>query len=261
MSHQTRITHLTSASRKDVIEVPALHQLCVSMNRLQALPNIGSWTSLVTLSADENSINSIPEGLPNLASLRHVDFSSNDIRVIPPEIGLLENLAMLRLSGNPLRTKKFCTATTEELKATLVGRLEPALVQHDPEPATNIHPVDGGTRTDSASRPALRGDALSPREDNSDRSDMDDFATPPTSAPHSPARSRAHTAPAKHGRLNPEVYWTGQARSLLRFIQSSALRSQLTTPSGDIYLQRNLFTALPDSLSFFAASLTTLSPS
>ncbi|CAI4213641.1 unnamed protein product [Parascedosporium putredinis] len=65
------------------IALPALHQITLSMNRLQGLPDVSSWTSLVTLSADENSIPEIPDGFPRLERLRHADFSSNDIRVIP----------------------------------------------------------------------------------------------------------------------------------------------------------------------------------
>ena len=90
---------------------------------------MSSWKNLITLNADENNIASIPEGFTQLDKLRHANFSSNDIRVIPAEIARMEELAMLRLSGNPLRDKKFCTATTDELKETLAARLEPPM--HD----------------------------------------------------------------------------------------------------------------------------------
>lgn len=107
------------------ITMPALLQICLSMNRLQDLPDIGSWAKLHTIAADENSINSVPEGFAKLKHLKSVDFSSNDIRIIPNEVGRMENLMMLRLSGNPLREKKFSTISTEEMKGILALRLEP----------------------------------------------------------------------------------------------------------------------------------------
>ena len=242
-----QLTHLVGSGR--TIALPALHQLVLSTNRLQELPDTTSWTGLVTLAVDENNVNSIPTGFTDLVQLRHADFSSNDIRVIPPEIGRMENLATLRLSGNPLRDKKFCTATTEDVKATLVGRLEP------------ISPPEEAPRTDTV--PACDAAQViasnPPHEDNSDGRSDDDFATPPTSAPHSPARSRSQTLsnqvwPVKAGGILDR---SGTESSSLHPVICSRIAAESTVR--EIYLQRNLFTALPDSLSFFADSLTALS--
>lgn len=117
-----QLVHICSPGTS--VAMPALHQLCASLNRLQALPDVSGWTSLLTLAADENNISAFPEGFATLAQLRSVDLSSNDIRVVPPEVGRMDNLAMLRLSGNPLRDKKFCSVDTDEMKAILAQRLE-----------------------------------------------------------------------------------------------------------------------------------------
>ncbi|KAG7149271.1 Leucine-rich repeat-containing protein 39 like [Verticillium longisporum] len=94
-----QITHIVAPGT--TVSLPALYQLSASMNRLKALPDVSSWSSLLTLTADENSISEFPEGFFSLEKLRHVDFSANDIRIIPPEIARMDNLAMIRLSGNP----------------------------------------------------------------------------------------------------------------------------------------------------------------
>lgn len=259
--------------------MPALHQLCVSMNRLQSLPDISGWTGLLTLSADENSINAIPEGFTNLQQLRSVDFSSNDIRAIPSEIGHMDGLAMLRLSGNPLREKKFSTITTEELKTLLAQRLEPPPEHLRPEPVDCLgdgsvdgpvdEPVDFGSSKPAAPadkptgpRKSQSGATLEVPEDaDNSLSDMDDFATPPTSAPASPTRPRSRSAtvvgptwPVKPGgvldRSNTE------SSSLHPVICSKVAELNKVT---EIQLHHNLFTSLPESLSFFAETLTALS--
>lgn len=250
-----QLTHLTSDGR--AITFPSLHQLCVSMNRLQALPDVSFWTSLITLSADENSINAIPDGFTQLRTLRSADFSSNDIRVIPPEVGRMENLGMLQLSANPLRDKKFSSISTEEMKEILTARLEPA----EPAPVETI-PEDHSSSpgTDETVIPWHGTTGAEHGDDHYDsRSEFDDFATPPTSAPHSPARSRSHTLssqtwPVKGGgvldRSNTQI-------SALNPVICSKISASTTVR--EVQLHHNLFTALPDSLSFFAETLTCLS--
>ncbi|KAK5662326.1 hypothetical protein OQA88_8232 [Cercophora sp. LCS_1] len=234
-----QLTLLCSAGHS--VSMPALHQICVSMN------------------PDENSINAIPEGFVGLEQLRSVDFSSNDIRVIPAEIGRMENLAMIRLSGNPLREKKFSSISTEEMKAILFQRLEPPpehLEPKDPpstvEPTTDVHAVS------SVGPEASRAGHEAHDVDDS-RSDMDDFATPPTSAPVSPARSRSHTLsnqtwPVKPGGVLDRS--NTQSSSLHPVVCSRVAAAQRVF---EIQLHHNLFTALPDSLTFFAETLSALS--
>ena len=246
-----QLTHLTSAGR--AIEFPALQQLCVSMNRLQTLPDISSWTGLTTLSAGENSINAVPQGFAGLQNLRSVDFSSNDIRVIPPEIGRMQNLSMLQLSANPLRDKKFSSISTADMKQILLGRLEP----EPTEQPTGGYSTTASDETVIPWQGAATTDHDNEYDDN--RSDLDSFATPPTSAPHSPARSRSHTLssqtwPVKSGgvldRSNTQI-------SALHPVICSKVAA--STSIRDVQLHHNLFTVLPASLSFFAETLTTLS--
>jgi Leucine-rich repeat (LRR) protein len=229
------------------VAFPLLSQFTMSMNRMKALPDVTSWTSLLTLTADENTIAEFPEGFLTLERLRHVDFTANDIRIVPPELARMDNLTMIRLSGNPLRDKKFISYTTEELKDALSIRLEP------PPPYQDV-----AISADVEVR--VSDDPKAPLDDQDDsRSDMDDFATPPTSAPHSPARSRSHTLssqtwPVKQGGLLDRS--NTESSSLHPVVCSKVAAAVRVT---EVQLHHNLFTALPESLSFFAETLTALS--
>ncbi|KAI2617875.1 hypothetical protein GGR54DRAFT_640960 [Hypoxylon sp. NC1633] len=239
------------------LTMPSLHQFTISMNRIQSLPDMSSWTSLLTINADENSIIAFPEGFTGLENLRHVDFTSNDIRVIPPEIARMDNLAYLRITGNPLRDKKFTSLTTEELKDALAARLEP-LPQAE---AGGIEQFGNGF-----SMVPPRNDVSNPNtsangedDDEEGRSDYDDFATPPTSAPHSPARSRSHTLssqtwPIKQGGLLDR---SNTQSSSLHPVVCSKIAATHTVR--EVRLQHNTFTQFPNSLSFFTDTITSLS--
>ncbi|KAL0933787.1 conserved leucine-rich repeat protein [Colletotrichum truncatum] len=246
------------------IGLPSVHQLVLSMNRLKELPDVTSWTSLLTLTANENAIPEFPNGFTSLEKLRHVDFSANDIRVVPPEISKMDNLNMIRLSGNPLRDKKFVSATTEELKDILAARLEPPSTFQDsiPESTTAAPDVaDLDEIADGFGKLTIKDAPAAPneKETRDNQSDADDFATPPTSSPTSPARSRSET-------LAKETWPVKQGGVLDRSnTQSSSLhpvvcsRVAADNQVREVQLHHNLFTCFPNSLSFFAETLAALS--
>lgn len=221
-----------------------------------------TWTSLLTLTLDENNISSIPESFTTLTKLRQVDFSGNDIRVVPPELARMDNLSMIRLAGNPLRDKKFATATTDELKEILAGRLEPP-------PPYEEH--GGQTITGLMNKLVdMESQGASPAADDDYRSDGDDkFATPPTSVPHSPARSRSHTVDSIQTQFYmPEVEnWVVKAGGLLdrsetqisTLPEDKCRKVAADKPVKQAQLHRNLFTAIPSSLAIFSQSLSSLS--
>lgn len=293
-----QLIHLCSPTK--TVTMPALLQICLSMNRLQDLPDIGSWAKLHTIAADENNINAVPEGFNKLEHLKSVDFSSNDIRIIPNEVGRMENLTMMRLSGNPLREKKFSTISTDEMKGILALRLEPPedmsapdveVISHVPEveivspsdadlegadvkdhtvetaealSETKEAPVESDTPEQEepvvTNNVTSEHDQLTAESDDIDdsRSDMDQFATPPTSARASPAHSRSQT-------LTEEIWPVKSGGVLDRSgTQSSSLHPVISSKVAaehkvfEIQLHHNLFTAFPESLSFFAATLTAL---
>jgi Leucine-rich repeat (LRR) protein len=116
---------LTSLAASSELRLPALHQLSCSSNRLSELPNMESWISLLTIAAEDNNIASIPEGFITLPKVKNVDFSGNNLKILDDRIGGMESLDIFRISGNPLRDKKFSGMTTEDLKRALKLRMAP----------------------------------------------------------------------------------------------------------------------------------------
>ncbi|EFR04313.1 leucine-rich repeat-containing protein 40 [Nannizzia gypsea CBS 118893] len=116
--------NLDELSAEDTIELPNLQQLFIEQNCLKAIPNISSWKSLLSIIASENRLSALPEGLADLANIKHLDFTTNDIRLIDDNIGSMESLVTLRISNNPLREKKFLSMDTDDLKRELNSRRE-----------------------------------------------------------------------------------------------------------------------------------------
>ncbi|KUJ20721.1 L domain-like protein [Mollisia scopiformis] len=120
---------LTSLDNAGHLRLPALHQLNCSINRLTSLPDMSSWISLLTLAAEDNNIAAIPDGFTTLPKIRNVDFTGNNLRVLDDRIGGMASLDIFRISGNPLREKKFSGMTTEDLKRALKARMAPEEVE------------------------------------------------------------------------------------------------------------------------------------
>lgn len=254
-----QLSHITSPDAKQPLRLPSLHQLTASANRLKSLPDMSSWESILTINADDNNISAFPEGFITRHTLRHAGFSGNDIRVVPPEIARMDGLAMLRITGNPLRDKKFTSLTTEELKDALLARLEP-LPSEEAGGIENFATGIYSTGANNTSAKLLQPSAPTAYEgDEEGQSDSDDFATPPTSAPHSPARSRSHTLssqtwPIKSGGVLDRS--NTQSSSLHPVVCSKIAAAQSVR---EVRLQHNTFTQFPDSLSFFSDTMTSLS--
>jgi Leucine-rich repeat (LRR) protein len=124
---------LTSLDLSGVLSLPSLHQLSCSSNRLTGLPDMASWTSLLTLAAEDNNIESIPDGFVTLPKIKNVNFNGNNLRVLDDRIGGMESLDILRIGGNPLRDKKYSGMTTEDLKRALKARMSPPEPEIDKE--------------------------------------------------------------------------------------------------------------------------------
>ncbi|CAI7603082.1 unnamed protein product [Penicillium crustosum] len=112
-------------SANDALELPDLHTLLIGVNRITHLPCVTSWQSLLTLSAEENKIAELPQGFVDLKSLKKADFTGNSLTVLDEKIGLMENLASLRVSNNPLRERKLLRMDTDDIKQDLRSRCEP----------------------------------------------------------------------------------------------------------------------------------------
>ncbi|GAP92221.1 putative conserved leucine-rich repeat protein [Rosellinia necatrix] len=254
-----QLSYIVSPDAQEPLSLPSLHQLTVSANRLKSLPDMSTWSSILTINADDNNISTFPEGFTSCHTLRHAGFSGNDIRIIPPEIARMDELAMLSITGNPLRDKKFTSLTTEELKDALAARLEPLPgdeVGGVENFANGIDSIGANSTGDQATATSVAPIGSGDFEDG--QSESDNFATPPTSAPHSPARSRSHTLssqtwPVKSGGVLDRS--NTQSSSLHPVVCSKIAAVQSVR---EVRLQHNTFTQFPNSLSFFSDTITSL---
>ncbi|KAJ6015708.1 Leucine-rich repeat typical subtype [Penicillium herquei] len=109
----------------NMLSLPSLHSLLLSVNRITSLPCLSSWQSLLLLSADDNSIAEIPAGFVDLKNLKTADFTGNNITRLDEKIGFMEKLSSLRIANNPLRERKLLTMDTEDIKQDMRNRCEP----------------------------------------------------------------------------------------------------------------------------------------
>jgi Leucine-rich repeat (LRR) protein len=116
---------LARLSENDTFDFPNLQTLAVDANRLEGLPCISSWRTLLRLSAEGNNIAALPDGFLELGTLRHVDLTANSLSKLDERIGLMDNLVTFRIANNPLRERKFLTMDTEDLKRDLRNRCAP----------------------------------------------------------------------------------------------------------------------------------------
>lgn len=112
-----------------VPELPphALKEVYLADNQISALPedSLRRLTLLSVLELRGNKICVLPEGaLPS--TLTRLDLSNNDVSSLPPTLGLLPNLSVLLLEGNPLRgiRRELLTKGTMELLKYLRGRIK-----------------------------------------------------------------------------------------------------------------------------------------
>ncbi|MFP4417422.1 MAG: leucine-rich repeat domain-containing protein [Chitinispirillaceae bacterium] len=84
-------------------QLDALITLTINDNVIDSLPvEIGNLQSLTELELKNNEIMSLPSTIGQLSALKVLDLRNNELRKLPPEIGQLDQLWMLQLWGNEL---------------------------------------------------------------------------------------------------------------------------------------------------------------
>ena len=145
VSHNALLSIMTNQ-----IGLPSLQSLDVSNNRITILPASAVWPNLLTLRANQNQISIMPADFPLLEKIKSVDLCGNNLTSIDNDIGLMENLTVLRLDLNPIRDRKMLKMGTEDLKITLRDRLaaskSPPLTGNHwvPESASSLWTVNAG---------------------------------------------------------------------------------------------------------------------
>lgn len=116
---------LAAITFSERFDLPLLQTLNVTNNHLTALQPLYGCPGLITLAAGENKISELPSGFTGLARLRHVNLSSNDLRLVPSEIVNMENLESLVMAANPLQIKKYLTMNASDIKRDLRAKFVP----------------------------------------------------------------------------------------------------------------------------------------
>lgn len=140
---------LAALTFSETLDMPLLRTLNVTNNHLTILPPASGWTELITLTAGDNKIADFPAGFTSLRKIRNVNFTSNEIRLVDPEIGRMESLESLILASNPLREKKFLTMNAADIKRDLKSRLAPEELADDEEPTSPVTVIGDNERPSS----------------------------------------------------------------------------------------------------------------
>jgi len=140
---------LTSICDDGPLDMPQLHSFYASDNRLTTLPDISGWTNLTVLSASNNNVAVLPEGMTSLTKLRNIDFTGNNLKKLDDQIGMMEDLTSLTIANNPMRERRFLSMATDDIKRELRNRLVPAESQEslenpDPDTEYRSHDVSAG---------------------------------------------------------------------------------------------------------------------
>lgn len=117
---------ITNINSVVAMTAPHLTTLDISGNRIPHLPPLQlKFPELESLLANSNSITEI--SAEAVKGLKILELKSNDIKVLPPELGLLDQAGLKKLlvSGNPMRVPRrgILEGPTEGLMAWLRGRL------------------------------------------------------------------------------------------------------------------------------------------
>ncbi|KAL1302869.1 hypothetical protein AAFC00_003197 [Neodothiora populina] len=116
---------LASLAFSESLALPALKTLNIANNRIVALPDVTGWTELASIAAGDNKVSGLPTGFTSLQSLRHADFTGNDLAKLPNEVGLMGSLDTLNIASNPIRERRLLNMNTEQLKRDLRSRIGP----------------------------------------------------------------------------------------------------------------------------------------
>lgn len=101
------MTTLADDGCSKVISLPNLKELLLAYNQLSDDTSVMLLTSapeIQTLDISSNLFSDIPSTVLELRELIRLDVSANHLRVLRPDLGKLEHLAVINWEGNPLRS-------------------------------------------------------------------------------------------------------------------------------------------------------------
>lgn len=93
---------------QELATLERIRELMISSNQFSEIPKVVySWINLENLMASNNHIGEINIAeLQKLTKLATLDLENNDIKQVPPELGKMESLRSVQLSGNAFRNPR-----------------------------------------------------------------------------------------------------------------------------------------------------------
>ncbi|XP_077391301.1 leucine-rich repeat-containing protein 40 [Festucalex cinctus] len=137
------------------LRAPALKELYLGNNQIADVSGerMSGLGALAVLELRDNKIATLPDEVTALGALARLDLTNNDIGVLPAALGLLPELKILLLEGNPLRgiRRDLLTKGTNELLKYLRGRIKeepdsaggdvPTAMTLPSQAAVNLHSI------------------------------------------------------------------------------------------------------------------------
>lgn len=101
------MTTLADEGCSKVISLPSLKELLLAYNQLSddtSILLLNNAPEIQTLDISSNLFSDVPSTVLELHELIRLDVSANHLRVLRPDLGKLEHLAVINWEGNPLRS-------------------------------------------------------------------------------------------------------------------------------------------------------------
>ena len=143
----------------DVSRFSKLQSLDVSNNKLKELPSgIDSpeLKLLMTLSALNNEIESLPDNLSALPSLKFLDVSNNKLEALPPQLGECGKLKEFRCTGNKLKDGRLMKLVNQNLNKAVLDYLKSKIVESGKGKPSKKGKKDGKNQDDDEDKDLIK---------------------------------------------------------------------------------------------------------
>ncbi|KAJ8324207.1 hypothetical protein O5D80_007406 [Batrachochytrium dendrobatidis] len=139
------VKHNRLSSLTVKLTCPELVDLCLSFNNLSSIaPGVFfDLIQLETLDLRDNALCVVPDDTLQLHRLKRLDLTNNNISRLQPELGLLHNLTMFLVYGNPIRGLPTLDSTVKLLEH-LQKRIVIPASSHQIQPNANNAVVSRG---------------------------------------------------------------------------------------------------------------------
>ncbi|KAI7880781.1 L domain-like protein, partial [Lichtheimia hyalospora FSU 10163] len=165
-AHQNSMTTLADEGCSKMVSLPNLKEILLAYNQLSddtSILLLNHAPEIQTLDISSNIFSDIPSTVYELRELIRLDVSANHLRVLCPDLGKLEHLAVINWEGNPLRSVPR-NVTMVELIESLRSKmtLEDEKDKEAANDETTTNDVDAGGLVAADNSDELKSDEPAP---------------------------------------------------------------------------------------------------